>query len=62
MSQNDINQNEYSSFITDNTVGQIERGQLSFLLVTIECVKKNLIIFGTYKLHKASSGKMPISS
>jgi len=35
----------------------IKRNQLSFLLVTTECIYKNLMIFG-----KATNGVMPILS
>jgi len=41
--------------------GQIKQGQLSFLLVTTEYIYK-FNDFGTYKLHQAASGKMPILS
>ena len=41
-------------------VDQIKRGQLTFLRATIECI--NEMIFGRYKLHKATSNMMPILS
>ena len=45
------------------SVGQIKRCQLSFLLVTIILnASINVTIFGTYKLHKATSGAMSILS
>jgi len=43
-------------------VGQIKRGQLTFLLVTSERIYKIKSIFGRYKLHRATSDVMPILS
>ena len=43
-------------------VGQIKRGQLTFLLVTTERIYKIKRFFGRYKLDKATSDMTPILS
>jgi len=43
-------------------VGQIKRGQDTFSLVTSERIFKIKWFFGRYKLHRATSDKMPILS